>query len=71
MLNDFLVFLCIWVFCGLIAYGAMFADCIANHPGGDDSVCIKIRWIAFVLGPVGLFAATIVTKFFQHGLRFK
>ena len=71
MLYDFFLFLAIWIFCGLIAYSGMYADCSRGHGTSMDSECCKFRWFAFLIGPIGLFAVAIATRFFKHGLRFK
>ena len=71
MLSEFALWLCLWVFCGLIAYGGMYAECSSDHSDCLDYDCACFRWFAFLIGPVGLFSVAIVTKFFKHGLRFK
>jgi len=64
----------LWIACGLVNYGGMFAffqrefPCIAEkNRNRDKSFCN----MAFATGPWGLIPTILVSRFFKHGFKFK
>jgi len=63
-----------WVICGILAYGITFADFHYSYPLIAEErrwYYIKFSILFGLLGPFGLFASFLGSKFAKHGLKFK
>lgn len=72
MLYDVMLICSVWIFCGLVAYGGVYAETSSESVSGIPvAFDVVLRWSAFFLGPIGLIAVTLWTRCFLNGLRFK
>jgi hypothetical protein len=67
------IVLVIWLICGVIAYGGLFA-CLQNkYPSqADDDYRGDMSYAIFpsLFGPLGLITAALSTGFFKYGFKF-
>ena len=72
-----IIFVIIWLFCGFLAYGMVFADLQGQFPNDEyftrecrhsDQMMAKLFGF---FGPIGLISAVIITDWMKHGLKWK
>lgn len=67
----------VWLVCGFLAYGAIFAHCQREYPTlakHDESEDRRFALLVALLGPFGIFATAVATAVetgrpFRHGFR--
>lgn len=73
MINT-IIFIAVWIVCGILAYGITFADFSFESLGYEKlfkRTDIKISVFFGLLGPIGLIAILSFTNFAEHGIKFK
>ena len=63
----------IWILCGILNYGFVFAYFQKEYPSLAEKNYQKDLWFALTLIPFGMMSllVTIICKYYIHGIKFK